>query len=90
MLSFDDGLQTTYKLTERLAFSLSPGVGLNYYIYAGDPAYYASRDTFEIGFAGIAGCRFSFTRFISLRLDAMYWGKYIGPNIAIGIQLDLW
>jgi hypothetical protein len=75
---------------ERISFSLSPGIGFNYYIYAGDPAYYANRDTFIIGFSGIAGGRFSINRFITLRLNAMYWGKYIGPNIALGIQLDLW
>ncbi len=90
LLSFDDGSEETNRFIERLTFSLSPGVGFNYYIYAGDPAFYFNRDTFEVGFSGIAGCRFSITRFISLRLDAMYWGKYIGPNIAVGIQLDLW
>ena len=70
--------------------SVSPGVGFNFYIYAGDPAYYINRDTFEIGFSVIAGGRISLTRFVAIRLDAMYWGRYIGPNLAVGLQLDLW
>ena len=90
ILSFDDDQKESMRFIERLKFSLSPGVGFNGYIYAGDPAYYANRDTVELGFSIIAGGRFSFTRFIALRLDAMYWGKYIGPNWAIGLQLDLW
>lgn len=90
VLAFDDGLPETNRFIERITFSFSPGLGFNYYIYAGDPAYYANRETFEVGFSGIAGCRFSLTRFIYLRLDAMYWGKYIGPNVAVGMQLDLW
>ncbi len=90
VLSFDDGFKETNRFIERLAFSISPGVGFNFYIYAGDPAYYISRDTIEIGFSVIAGGRISLTRFVAIRLDAMYWGRYIGPNLAVGLQLDLW
>jgi hypothetical protein len=92
LLSFDDGTQEVNRFIERLEFSLSPGIGFNFYIYSGDPAYYANQDedNFVIGFAGIAGCRIRISRYLSLRLDATYWGRYIRQNIALGLQLDLW
>ena len=90
ILSFDDDRDDTTRFIERLDFSFSPGVGVNFYIYDGDPAYYANRDTFIVDLSLIAGARFSLSRFAAIRLDAMYWGQYIGPNIAVGLQLDLW
>ena len=88
-LSFDDGSPDTYKFIERLSFSLSPGVGFNYYIYDGDPAYTEVRDIYDLDFVVLAGFGLRIARFISLRFDTTYWGQYIGPNIAAGVQLEL-
>ncbi len=88
-LSFDSQTGDANRFLERVTFSLSPGIGFNYYIYSGDPAYYANRDTFQIGFAGFAGLRVRVARFVSIRLDTTYWGRYIGPNIALGVQVTL-
>lgn len=90
LLSFDDGEHDTDRFIERLELSLSPGAGFNYYSYSGDPAYTANREKRELGFAMFAGARFRIGRFIALRFDATHWGRYIGPNIALGLQLDLW
>ena len=90
LLSFDDGRQDTHRFRERLELSLSPGAGFNYYVYSGDPAFYANRSTSELGFAMFAGARFRISRFVALRFDATLWGRYIGPNIALVLQLDLW
>ena len=90
LLSFDDGEQEKRRFIERLELSFSPGVGFNYYIYSGDPAYIANRKETELGFVGLASVRFRIGRFIALRFDATHWGRYIGPNIALGLQLDLW
>ncbi|MBN1686855.1 MAG: hypothetical protein JW852_09390 [Spirochaetales bacterium] len=90
LLSFDDGNQDNDLFRERIEFSLSPGLGFNYYIYAGDPAFYVNRKKLELGFIGFAGTRFHIGRFVALRFDATYWGRYIGANIALGLQLALW
>jgi len=90
VVTFQEAADSYTRFWERVELSFSPGLAFNYYIYAGDPAYYANRDTFTVGFAGFAGARLRLSRFFLIRLDATYWGRYIGPNIAIGAQLDLW
>ncbi len=84
----DSGKRTSF--FERMELSLSPGIGMNYYIYNGDPAYFVNRNTFGIEFAGLASVRFRLSPYILIRLDGTYWGRYIGPNVALGIQLELW
>lgn len=75
---------------ERMELSLSPGIGINYYIYNGDPAYFLNRDTVGLEFAGFASLRIRLSRYMLIRLDGTYWGRYVGPNIAFGLQLELW
>jgi len=90
VLTFHESPEDALSFLERLEISVSPGIGLNYYLYSGDPSRYAGRETVDFGFAGILGCRLRISRFVLLRFDATFWGLYIGPNIALGLQLELW
>ncbi len=86
---WDDGSRSIDRLIERFEFGVAPGFGVNYYLYSGDPAVILDRDAFDFGFAGILSSRFRIGGSILLRVDVTYWGRYIGPNLAVGVQLEI-
>jgi hypothetical protein len=76
-------------LIRNLTLSIAPGIGFNAYSYGGDPAYYSTREKFRLEFAGIASIRYRMTSTFAVGLDFHYWGKYIGPNLGLGVQMAL-
>lgn len=72
-----------------LVLSIAPGIGFNAYLFAGDPSYYSDRETFRLEFAGIASIRYRINPTLSASLDFLHWGRYIGPNLGLGVQIAL-
>lgn len=78
-----------FKWLKALDFYLSVGPGINFYAYYGDAAYYLNKDTFGLTVATFDGVSLHLSELLAVKLEFAYWGKYVGPSAAVGVEYKL-